>query len=162
MTKYAKLGKKAASFADPYTEFTLAGKEVKELTPKQQVAPKIQRAFQGGHLVIATKQEYEEWIEKEGNFKKDVATVKTVEIHKLREANAELAARIAELEEALGKKDPEKTLEEKFSDMNKAELTKYLEDNYQVSEEQVVVFKKKNKDEMVEELLKLEQESSGK
>lgn len=161
MAKYVKLGKKAASFADPYSELTLAGKDVKELTPKQQVSPKVQRALLGGHLVTATKEEFETWSKKESGFKAEVAVKKTAEMNKLKTENEELKGRIAELEEAMGKKAPEKAPEDKFSGMVEQELIKYYKDNYEVTKEEVATFKKLEKTEMVVELVKLEKETSG-
>ena len=60
MAKYVKLGEKALSFCDPFADdFTINGKLVKKLTPAQESSPAIQRALAGGHLVNATKEEFD-------------------------------------------------------------------------------------------------------
>lgn len=58
MAKYVKLGSKARSFSDPYTEFSIFGSFIKELTREQQLSPRIKRALSQGHLVEATEEEF--------------------------------------------------------------------------------------------------------
>lgn len=59
---YLKLGEKAQSFSDPMTKIIIRGKEVVKLS----VIPKSKRinlAKAGGHLVVATEEEYNAYIE---------------------------------------------------------------------------------------------------
>jgi hypothetical protein len=162
MPKFVKLGKKAASFADPYSELTLAGEAVKKLTPRQQTSPKILRAIQGGHLLPASKEEYDNWEDRRISQKKDSVSKKIDENKKLKEKIAELEGANKELQEALGKDPEEKTPEEKLKPLNKGELAKYYEETYEVSEEEVKLFGEKNKDDMILLLVELEKENEGK
>lgn len=60
MAKYVKLGEKALSFSDPFADdFTISGKQVKKLSATQETSPGVQRALAGGHLVPASKEEFD-------------------------------------------------------------------------------------------------------
>ena len=158
MAKFVKLGKKAASFSDPYSQFSISGKQVKKLTPKQQTSPKVARALQGGHLVPATKDEWDAFEEKVVNEKKTEVSRKSDENRRLKERIEELEGENKELKEALGQDDDEPTAEERFQELTKAKLVAYYKETYEVTEEEVKAFEDKNKDEMVAYLVELEKD----
>jgi hypothetical protein len=58
MAKYVKLGGSAESFYDPYSEFSLAGKEVKVLEAKALTSNRVKAALSGGHLSHASEKEF--------------------------------------------------------------------------------------------------------
>ena len=66
MAIYVKLGEKAESFYDPTTGTLVSKHEVVILTDKAKFSNKIKKAIAGGHLVSATKQDYEDYIEDNG------------------------------------------------------------------------------------------------
>ena len=71
---YIKLGPRAESFSDPVTDLSLAGKEVRELTPKMASSARIKGAISGGHLSIATEQDYKVFM---GIVEKEVETIES-------------------------------------------------------------------------------------
>jgi len=160
MAKFAKLGKKAKSFSDPYSKLTLFGKMVVKLEPKQQVSPKVLRAFQGGHLVSATKEEFNAWEEIAATYKKDAVIKKTDTEKKLRERIEELESKNTELEEALLDPDEkkEKTLEEKLTILSKDGLLEYYKDTYELSPEEIKEFEGLKHPDRVIFLVKLDEE----
>ena len=58
MAKYVKLGGAAESFYDPYSDFSLAGKEVKALEHKALDSNRVKAALSGGHLSYASEKEF--------------------------------------------------------------------------------------------------------
>lgn len=71
MAKYVKLGKKAECFYDSYVKLKVLKREVIELTKKQEVSPKVRRAIQTGHLEVATKDDYNDYIGEVENPKEE-------------------------------------------------------------------------------------------
>ena len=53
-TVFLKLGDKANSFFDPFTNLSLAVGEVKEVEKRVSNSPKVKRAIQGGHITFTT------------------------------------------------------------------------------------------------------------
>lgn len=64
MANYVKLGDKAESFYDPFSELSLAGKEVKVITPKMEASLRVKAALSGGHLSRASEHDYNVFIGK--------------------------------------------------------------------------------------------------
>lgn len=127
--KYVKLGEKAYGFADPYSRFHISGKQVKELeTPNQRRSNKIRQALRGGHLQNATKEELEKYQE---SLKTGKVPVKEKE------------------------PTPEEALRAELEEQTKAELLKYYQEKYEVTEEDIDSFDKLNHGERVEELIEL-------
>jgi hypothetical protein len=58
MARYIKLGDKAESFYDPYSEFGLVGKQVKLLEDNAAKSNTVTNALKGGHLTFATEAEF--------------------------------------------------------------------------------------------------------
>lgn len=141
--RYVKLGEKAAAFSDPYTHFTLAGPEVKPLDAGMAKTDKIKRALHGGHLEYADLEEYEAWLENLASTQPVVETADGVKPAKadkaLKAENEKLQARIAELEEAAA------VPASPFEDKTNKELVAYYDDTYEVTEEDLKEFGKKNK-----------------
>lgn len=128
--KFVKCGEKALGFACPYSRFNVSKGQVKELvTIEQRRSNKIKTALRGGHLNPATEEEFEKY---QASLKGEKPTESAP--------------------------SPEPTLAEELAEKTKAELTKYYEDNYEVSEDDVKGFKKLNHDDMVAELLELAEE----
>ena len=129
--KYVKLGPKAGGFSDPYSRFKVLKGQIKELvTQEERRSGKIAAAIRGGHLVVVSESEYEAW----SNSK--------IKAEKVKDENPD-----------------EPTLEELLEEKTKAELTRYYEDNYQVSEEDVEAFSKMKHPGMVAELVGLAEEA---
>jgi len=65
MAKYVKCGKKAFGFSDPYSGFNIARGEVKQIISiREKKSGKIKSALAGGHLMLATEEEYKTFINK--------------------------------------------------------------------------------------------------
>lgn len=127
MAKYVKLGEKARSFSDAYTEFTISGDMVKELTTEQQKSVTIQRALMTGHLVQSVESEFDAYEEK-------------------------LASIISG--EPIKSKAPAK--QKKLADMTKDELLAYYKETYEVDSEDEADFVEKNKADRLSFLVDLE------
>ena len=127
MAKYVKLGEQARSFSDAYSEFTISGKHVKELSTEQQKSIAIQRALTTGHLVQATEQEFLDWEEE------------------------------LEIINAGGKVPEKKTGKaKKLTDMTKDELLAFYKETYEVDDDQEADFIALNKAERLAFLQDLE------
>ena len=161
MAKYVKLGPKASNFSDPYSRLNLAGPEIKRMNQKHQTSGKVKKAFQGGHLAVATKTEYDEWeLINEKNLR-NVSADPDIKLRRLQEQLAETKAENAKLvAELKSKKEPDvPTREDELHELNKADLVDLYKDTYELSDEDIEIFTKLTKDGMVEELLKLESET---
>ena len=129
--KYVKLGPLAGGFADPYSRFKILKGQIKLLeSQEERRSGKIKAAIRGGHLVVVTESEYEDWLKSQ----EKVTKVK---------------------EEDIG----EPTLAEQLEEKTKAELTEYYKENYEVSDEDVEAFEKLKHPEMVAELVGLAEEA---
>lgn len=134
--KYLKLGEKAAGFSDPYSGLNVSGKMVVMATAKQTRYTKVAKALLGGHLVAATQEEYEEWVEFEASTRTDVQSKAVISNKELKEENTALKARLAELE---GEKSP-------IDKMNSKALVKFYKDTYDVTEDEIAEFEEKELD----------------
>jgi len=131
---FVKCGKNARCFADPFSKFDIAKGEVKELKSfKQKRSVKMKNALRGGHLELATEEE----------FLKFQQNLSEGTLNKKEDVNPD------------GK---EPTFQEILEDKTKAELVLYYEEKYEVGPEDIEAFKKLKHDAMVAELLDLENE----
>ena len=158
MAKFVKLGPKAGGFTDPYSRFKIALNEVKELkTSQEKFSGKIKAAIRGGHLVVCSQKEYDDYLK---SLQSEVKPLE-VKIKTLRDKLKSLEVENKKLKEVQedAEKDVEKlTSKEKFEEMTKEEMVKHYKDSYEVGEEEVEVFGKLKHGEMVAELLELEKE----
>ena len=115
MAKYVKLGEQAKSFSDANSEFTISGKNVKELTTEQQTSVAIQRALATGHLVQATESEF-------NAREEELGVIKTG-----------------------GKVITQKLPKKAIDDMTKDELMVYYKETYEVDEDQEAEFEAMSK-----------------
>lgn len=161
---YVKLGEKANSFSDPISGVNLSGKEVIILTDKARKSKKTDAAFKGGHLVRASRTEYEAYqkMDKASRAGAPASTVNEEVVKEnlsLKEKNqaleAELAILKAKAEEASKVDDEDENLPH-FDDMDDEELVNYYSENYQVTDKQIKEFSKLKKGDKVAELIKLE------
>ena len=58
MARYIKLGDKAESFYDPFSEFGLVRGQVKILEGKTNESQSVKNALKGGHLAFANEAEF--------------------------------------------------------------------------------------------------------
>lgn len=133
--KYVKLGPLAGGFADPFSRFKILRNQVKELaTPQERASGRIKAAIRGGHLVIASERDYEEYLETLKSEKEKAADEKV-------------------------EKEKEPTLAEKLDEKTNDGLLKYYVDNYQVDKIQIAAFDKLKHDGRVAELVGLAEDS---
>ena len=160
MAKFVKLGPKAGGFTDPYSRFKIALNEVKELkTSQEKFSGKIKAAIRGGHLVVCSQKEYDDYLKSlQSEVKPLEVKIKTLR-DKLKSLEVE-NKKLKEVQEDVEKdeEDKELTSEEKFNEMTKEEMIKHYKDSYEVREEEVEAFGKLKHGEMVVELLELENE----
>lgn len=168
---YVKLGNKAENFSDPITGFTIVKGEVKELNAAEVNSLKIKRALTGGHLAHASKDDFKEFEKKMADSEKSIKKSAPGNSKELEEENKALRKQITVLEENIEElEDENKELKEEleglkggdqpsFEEMTKEQLVEYYKKTYEVSEEDLKVFSKKNKEGMIEELETLEEEA---
>lgn len=129
--KYVKLGPRAHTFADPWSRFNISGKQVKKLqTLEQRRSNKIKTALRGGHLVLATEEDFNKY-------------------HKSLDS-AVSADTIEEKQPTAAEK-----LKQELSERTKASLSEYYQDTYEVTDKEVKDFEKLTHDQMVDELMEL-------
>lgn len=129
MSKYIKLGKKAEVFYDPYSGVLLAKRDVIKLQGKGLRSDKVRKAINSGHLALSSETEYKK---AKGS---DVV-----------ELNKDVTTEFDEIDETLGGQ---------FDGLEKSELVDFLEENYEIDDEEVVKFKKLTRAKMVKYLLAL-------
>ena len=135
MAKYVKLGRKAKGFSDPYSRFKILLGEIKKLnTPQAKISGKIRSAIKGGHLVVCSEKEF-------NDYQKSVGLV---------EKESEKVEKVKE------KKEP--TLEDNLTVMTNEALNTFYEKTYEVTEKQSKVFKKLNHEDKILELIDLDKE----
>lgn len=126
--KYYKLGKGASIFYCPVSKVKIIGNQIVAVDGKK-ISKKLVVAERHAHIVASTEAEYNAYVKSLGE---DTPT-------------KELAPN-------------ENPLAEKFNAMTKAELDKYLEDNFEVDEAYLTKFKASNKAEKIASLIELEAE----
>ena len=85
MAKIVKLGELASIFSDPTSGLLVIGKQIVELTVRQESSRKVKQAISGGHLIHATDDELKKY------QKTQLATEKSTahEVKKLEEMTFE-------------------------------------------------------------------------
>lgn len=126
MEKFYKLGEKAATFTDVSTGLSIDPGQVIKVSIKQAASSRFKRAVAGGHIVIASKEDYSNFLNsKEESEKvseqsdKDALLKRVAELEK---ENEEKAERIKELEG-----DEEDEID--FDSMEKEDLISYAQEN---------------------------------
>ena len=135
---YLKMGPKSPGFADPKTLVHLSGKEVIQVANSQLKAPKVAKAILGGHLSVASEEEYNAWVKFEASTRVGPTASLEVKNAALKDENKTLLDKIAELE-ANQTKAPEKE-GPTFGTMNSKALVKYYKDTYELSDEEIAKF----------------------
>lgn len=133
---FVKLGEKAHSFSCPTTGFNLTHKgQIKELLPTFKASKKVQQALRGGHLTVAKESEVKAY-------------------KKAQSANASKTNEVIE--------DEETELDPKFlMTKGKAALvTMALDVRDEDDEEDVKTIEKYNKEQLVEFIIRKNEESS--
>lgn len=132
--KYYKLGVKASSFYDSKSTLSISNKAVVAIEDDRISSKKIQRALESGHIIEVKESEFKGY-----------------------ETSVEKAKEAKEKGKPVGFKAPDEISDEEeeggedeLSNMKKEELIKHVQDNYELSEDDLKAFSSKKKEEMLQ------------
>ena len=126
MAKIVKIGEHASFFYDPTSKVQLVPGEVIELNKRQEHSKKIKKALQGGHLVLASKEEVEAF--KNGEPLEKEVDKNWLESFDPTDSKAVSKLKNDELKELIKYTSDEEYDEDDFDDMKKADLIAELEE----------------------------------
>jgi len=162
---YIALNEGINSFMDPATLFNISGKQIKEIGVSQANSFHVKKALRGGHLIKMTEEAYKiytekqkkesiinkadsdksEYIEQLKNQLSEVVEERDVakkRVNFLEQENSELRLKIESID------DDDDSID--FESMNKAEIKEYINENYELTDEDISKIESLNKQPLIE------------